>query len=328
MEAFDEHGFEPPALVADIAERPQARSTDILVRIATYAIVTGLAVLVVMWWNSQQVEPARPFRAAAPTPRAVEPVPVEPGPVEPGPLESATRPTDGDKESTRLARAAVEPRELSGAGAGDETEAVTLPEASPGHESDGWPLRVAGTEDAPEEALGASSIPAAGDPAMATEQTIEAVPPATEAAAPTGEVVVPSEEVATPPVEDVALTGEAVAPAGEAAASEGAAPGTGAGLAMSFGQESWVEVYDRRDAKLFYDLVQPGRVLELHGPPPLRVVIGNAKDVSIEFDGRPFDYQPFSERGVARFVLGAPDAAPEPADASNAGEIEASTRPD
>ena len=53
LTAFDRFGLAPPALVPDIANRPQARSSDMPVRIATYAIVGVLIGLVVAWWQSQ-----------------------------------------------------------------------------------------------------------------------------------------------------------------------------------------------------------------------------------------------------------------------------------
>ena len=40
IEAYDRHGFKPPHLIADIARRPQVHSTDISMRLVTYAICT------------------------------------------------------------------------------------------------------------------------------------------------------------------------------------------------------------------------------------------------------------------------------------------------
>ena len=76
-------------------------------------------------------------------------------------------------------------------------------------------------------------------------------------------------------------------------------------LVLDFTHESWLEVYDSDDARLFFGLVQPGRVLNLTGAPPFDVLIGYARDVRVTLDGSPFDYAPHTRHGVARFSLGA-----------------------
>jgi cytoskeleton protein RodZ len=62
VEAYDRQGHAPPGLVPDIASRPQVRSTDVPVRIVTYAIVGVLITLGVLWWRFE---------------RAPEPVPLD-----------------------------------------------------------------------------------------------------------------------------------------------------------------------------------------------------------------------------------------------------------
>ncbi len=54
VNAFDQRGLSPPALVADIAKRPQAHTSDFSVRIFTYMVVAGLVALMALWWHSQQ----------------------------------------------------------------------------------------------------------------------------------------------------------------------------------------------------------------------------------------------------------------------------------
>lgn len=57
IEAYDRHGFKPPNLVADIASRPQARSTDFSVRLVTFLVVALLVGLPIAWWQTQEVAP-------------------------------------------------------------------------------------------------------------------------------------------------------------------------------------------------------------------------------------------------------------------------------
>ena len=74
-------------------------------------------------------------------------------------------------------------------------------------------------------------------------------------------------------------------------------------LKIVFSHESWVEIYGRDDKKLYYNLAQSGTTIELTEAAPLRVVLGFAQDVRIEFNGQPFDPAPHTTGGIARFTL-------------------------
>ena len=105
-------------------------------------------------------------------------------------------------------------------------------------------------------------------------------------------------------------TAGAIAPETSAATrDDGAGPGPGTtsgqtGLVLEFVHESWVEVYDRERTRLFFGLVQPGRVLSFDGPQPFDILLGYGKDVRVAIDGRSFDHTPFLKHGVARFSIG------------------------
>ncbi len=76
-------------------------------------------------------------------------------------------------------------------------------------------------------------------------------------------------------------------------------------LAMRFAHDSWVEIYDDAGTRLHYSLVKRGEALALTGTAPFRVLLGYAKDVDIEYNGRPFDHRSFIHpQGLARFTLG------------------------
>ena len=77
---------------------------------------------------------------------------------------------------------------------------------------------------------------------------------------------------------------------------------------MEFAHESWVEVYDRERARLYFNLVQPGGVLSFDGPQPFDVLLGYGKDVRVTIDGQAFDHTPFLKHGVARFSVGSESA--------------------
>ena len=57
-------------------------------------------------------------------------------------------------------------------------------------------------------------------------------------------------------------------------------------LRLELSNESWVEVYDSRGERLFYDVASAGSVQSIEGRPPLRVVLGNAAAVAVQVDGQ------------------------------------------
>lgn len=53
LDLYERHGFTPPAISPDPVEKSQAHASDLVFRLATFAIGGVLVVLVVLWWNSQ-----------------------------------------------------------------------------------------------------------------------------------------------------------------------------------------------------------------------------------------------------------------------------------
>lgn len=60
----------------------------------------------------------------------------------------------------------------------------------------------------------------------------------------------------------------------------------GFSLALAVTEACWIEVYDKDNNILFYDMAQPGRRIQVSGPAPVRVRLGLANAVSLEFLGR------------------------------------------
>lgn len=54
LEMYDRQGFDPPPLTTDVSEAAQAHTSDTVVRIVTYAVAAVLALLVGLWWHSQE----------------------------------------------------------------------------------------------------------------------------------------------------------------------------------------------------------------------------------------------------------------------------------
>jgi len=70
-----------------------------------------------------------------------------------------------------------------------------------------------------------------------------------------------------------------------------------------FDAASWVEVRDRSERVLLSQLNAAGTEQRVAGRPPLSVVVGNARDVRMMFNGKPFDLVPHTRVEVARFTL-------------------------
>lgn len=100
----------------------------------------------------------------------------------------------------------------------------------------------------------------------------------------------------------------AESPSGESSATEGSADaGPSLQIELQFLQDSWVEVTDARNERLYYGLGRAGDASRLAGRPPLDVLLGNADGVLVEVEGRPYAYPTRRRHGnVAHFKLAAP----------------------
>jgi cytoskeleton protein RodZ len=116
------------------------------------------------------------------------------------------------------------------------------------------------------------------------------------AAGPAAPAVVPDSLVpANPPVQTQpaespppvpAATVVATASKRDASTETAPPPAREMRLKLELTNDSWVEVYDARGERLFYDVASAGSVQSVSGRGPLRVVLGNAAGVTVEVDGR------------------------------------------
>lgn len=148
-----------------------------------------------------------------------------------------------------------------------------------------------------ESALAASGVvpslpvaPPAAPAAEAAPASAPAVPPsATLAPAPAAPATVPP----------AAPAAQAVAPASAATpAPEGVAL-----LVFRFEGESWIEVRDAGGSIVYSGVNSAGSSRTVQGKPPFAVVVGNAKQVSLDYRGKPYDLTPHVRVSVARFTL-------------------------
>jgi cytoskeleton protein RodZ len=91
------------------------------------------------------------------------------------------------------------------------------------------------------------------------------------------------------------------AEAGAPAKPEPAAPNSV--LHLEFGGEAWTEIKDASGRMLHRQLNPAGSIVDIYGQPPFDVVIGNAANARMTYNGRPIDLKPFIDVTVARFTL-------------------------
>jgi cytoskeleton protein RodZ len=74
-------------------------------------------------------------------------------------------------------------------------------------------------------------------------------------------------------------------------------------LHLEFGAESWTEISEASGRMLLRQLNPAGSSVDVRGQPPFDVVIGNAAQARMSYNGRPIDLNPFIDVTVARFTL-------------------------
>lgn len=76
-----------------------------------------------------------------------------------------------------------------------------------------------------------------------------------------------------------------------------------ASLALNFDGDAWVEIRDKSGKIVFSRLGRRGEAQAVQGKPPFSLVVGNAVQVRIAYNGKPFDLAPHTKVNVARFKL-------------------------
>jgi cytoskeleton protein RodZ len=87
---------------------------------------------------------------------------------------------------------------------------------------------------------------------------------------------------------------------GSSLSSSGQGPDT---INITLTSDSWIEIYDSNDNRMFHDLAQAGKQYNIKGTAPFNVLLGFSAGVKLEFNGKPFNVEPHSKNGVARFTL-------------------------
>ena len=136
-------------------------------------------------------------------------------------------------------------------------------------------------------------------PPVAQSQPAQVAAP--QAGAAPAETAAPAAKIETASSADSAAAGAGQAGAASPAAAEAAAAGSV--LHLEFGDQSWTEIRDASGRMLLRQLNPADSRVDVHGQPPFDVVIGNAAQVQVTYNGRPIDLKPFIDVTVARFTL-------------------------
>ncbi len=75
-------------------------------------------------------------------------------------------------------------------------------------------------------------------------------------------------------------------------------------LVLNITADSWIDISDTNEQKVYFDLGRTGDQLVLKGTAPFDITLGFAQGVTIDFNGENIDPSPYTRAGVARFTLG------------------------
>ncbi len=167
-----------------------------------------------------------------------------------------------------------------------------------------WSLQQLGSRPAAEVGTGTASddvqavVPAAAS--AATTIAANGGPAAGDSAAKGSHADLAAPVVTAPP----AAAPSTAVPQAVAAPAASRAPR--AQLAVIATADSWLEIYDRRNRRLFFGVARPGALVDVRGSLPLRVVVGNVPATTFELDGRRVDVPREAMRGrrAATFRVG------------------------
>jgi cytoskeleton protein RodZ len=166
------------------------------------------------------------------------------------------------------------------------------------------PAAAVGVSQASNAALAASAASAASSPeaSPAADQAQSAASAPAALPASVVPVEMPSAQTGASPPTLVAASAAAGASAAGGVSVAGAANASGA-VQLRANGASWMEVRDAGGKVLLSRLVASGEKLGLDGKLPMRLTIGNASAVELDFRGAAFDLKPLTRDNVARVEL-------------------------
>jgi len=321
LEAYERQGYGPPALVSELGRKPEVHVSDFPVRMVTYVIAGLLVVLVVLWWQSQQLDTGtsehadiagQSLQQASEPPandggRSDSPAPADVA-VSSAPAVETSEPPAAEDPSETTAEGDTQPPQATMRAEQTAGSEAAQSQAPPGEDTpvDGSrPDTETGTESS--STLDASAAAPGDEPAgeVASEAGGEADSGTVIAAVALDSVDLPEGDTTADPskVEEEAAPAPRPAPL----------PGSDV-LAIELATESWVEIYDRGGGRLFYSLAREGSEIVVQGAGPMRVLLGDVEGAVVAYNGEPYDLSRYRGRSVVHFTVGegSGTTAPEP----------------
>lgn len=268
---------EPPAIAPAVKPPMQVSSNHQGMRMLSCLIALGLVILFVIWYRGHFSAATLPVEEvimdeAPPAPAAPAALPAPAAPAVAPAVLPAPAPVTDMAFAAPVEASAPRP----------QTEARSAADSMPTAPA---PFVAALAGEAAEEA---EPAPDAGQAASETGQT--GPPPEINEATPLSSAAPEDTE------DDEAATIIAPVPA--------VAPDS---LRLTFSDDSWVEVYDADENRLFRDLALSGEEHLIEGAAPFRILFGFSPGVMVEFNGARVEHAAYARYGIARFTL--PEAA-------------------
>ncbi len=259
-----------PSLIraTDRSGMPVASSRDPKFRLTTYSVIAVLVLLFAAWWANQRFD----FVSLEPPREAEAELEVAADLPAPMPLQDYS-----SVEESELGAAPVAGEESEAAAAVTQDELpLPQPTTAPLQPSAATPSTVT-----PSTATPSAPLPVAPQPGGSA--------PSVPAPAPAAVV-----ESVKPPVQQLPVVTNEPLPASTPQTS----------LVLEYQAASWTQVEDANGRVLAYEVIRPGRKLELRGVAPFKVFLGYAPGVLVYYNGKLFPHADYQRGDLARFRVG------------------------
>lgn len=271
LEAYQAHNgsIDTERKVASVSTaRPPSRIGAWLFKLVTLLVIVGLIAVTVMWWQSRGGNEPPGFGSTSPEETATDSA------------EPADEPAEAEEES-----AAANSSFTNG------NESATLP-------SNATSVTPTAEQDqAPSAQDDADVIAGLDEPILDSDNGN----PSTAAV---------SDEQSSPEqdsTEQSSAEPSSVEQSGTNSEQAAAAEQTSNAnvLELTFNEQSWTEIFDATNQRVFVGLQTPGTSTTVEGEPPFRLTVGNATGVELRYQGEEVDLPARAgANNVARFTLG------------------------
>jgi cytoskeleton protein RodZ len=247
--------------------RPPSRVGAWLFKLVTLLVIVSLIAVTVMWWQSRGGNEPPGFGSTPTEERAS------------APAEPANEPAEAEQESAA---------DNSSFTSGGESDSL------PSDAARVTPSPTATQEQAPSAQEDADVVAGLDDSLLDSENST-----ANESSAPSSAEQNGDEENSA--AQDA--TQQSDSDSEQTAAAEQTANANL--LELTFNEQSWTEIFDATNQRVFVGLQTPGTSTSVEGEPPFRLTVGNATGVELRYLGEEVDLPARAgANNVARFTLG------------------------